>query len=58
MNITWFLFPLAAAVSLVWTASRYEYTPLIIQRSVKLFLQIILFMAVILAVLFALSYRL
>lgn len=58
MNITWFLFPLAAAVSLVWTASRYESTPLIMQRSVKLFLQIILFMAVILAVLFALSYRL
>jgi len=56
MNITWYLFPLAAAVSLVWNTSRYEFTPLILQRSLKLFLQIILFMAVILAVLFALSY--
>ena len=51
MNITWYLFPLAAAVSLVWNTSRYEFTPLILQRSLKLFLQIILFMAVILAVL-------
>ncbi|QDT31527.1 MULTISPECIES: hypothetical protein [Thalassoglobus] len=56
MNITWYLFPLAAAVSLVWQTSRYESIPLILQRSAKLFIQIILFMAVILGVLFALSY--
>ena len=55
MNITWYLFPLAAAVSLVWTTSRYESTPIILQRSLKLFLQIILFMVVILVVLFTLS---
>lgn len=58
MNITWYLFPLAAAVSLVWTTSRYESTPLILQRSAKLFVQIILFMTLILCVLFALSYGL
>lgn len=58
MNITWFLFPLAAAISLVWTTSRYESVPLILQRSVKLFVQIMLFMALILVVLFALSYNL
>ncbi len=55
MNITWYLFPLAATVSLVWNTSRYESTPLILQRSLKLFVQIILFMTVILGVLFALS---
>jgi hypothetical protein len=58
MNITWFLFPLAAAVSLVWNTSRYESTGVILKRSGKMFLQIILFMAVILGVLIALSYNL
>ena len=58
MNLTWYLFPLAAVVSLVWTTSRYESTPLILARSLKLFVQIILFMVVILAALFALSYNL
>lgn len=56
MNITWYLFPLAAAVSLVWTTSRYESTALILQKSLKLFIQIMLFMLVILVILFALSY--
>ncbi|WP_437205428.1 hypothetical protein [Planctomicrobium sp. SH664] len=58
MNMTWYLFPLAAAVSFVWTASRYESTPLILQRATKLFLQILFFMAIILVVLWALSYKL
>ncbi len=56
MNITWYLFPLAAVVSLVWQTSRYESVPVILQRSVKLFIQIIVFMAIILGALFALSY--
>lgn len=58
MNITWYLLPLAASVSLVWTSSRYEATDVIIKRSAKLFAQIILFMALILCVLLALSYNL
>lgn len=58
MNITWYLLPMAASVSLVWTASRYESTPVIIRRSVRLFLQILFFMAVILVGLAVLSYRL
>ncbi len=58
MNVTWFLFPLAAGVSLVWNASRFESTELILRRSGKMFLQIIVIMAVILGVLAALSYNL
>lgn len=58
MNITWYLLPLAAAVSLVWTTSRYESPEVILKRSVRLFVQILLFMALILGVLFALSYNL
>lgn len=58
MNITWYLLPLAAAVSLVWTTSRYESPEVILKRSVRLFVQILLFMALILGVLFVLSYNL
>lgn len=58
MNITWFLFPLAGAISLVWNASRYESTELILKRSLRMFIQILIFMAIILAILVALSYKL
>lgn len=58
MNITWFLLPLAASISLVWNASRYESTEFILRRSGKMFLQILFFMALILIVLVALSYKL
>ena len=58
MNITWFLFPLAAAISLVYCASRYEMPSKILRRSLRLFVQIVVFMAVVLAILFALDYRL
>lgn len=58
MNITWFLFPLAGAISLVWNASRYESTELILKRSARMFIQILIFMAIILAILVALSYKL
>jgi len=58
MNITWFLFPLAAAISLVWNSSRYESTAVILKRSGRMFLQILLFMAIILVVLVTLSYKL
>jgi len=58
MNITWYLVPLAAAVSLVWEASRYEQTDVILRKAVKLFVQILLFMAVVLVLLLALSHNL
>ncbi|SFI66956.1 hypothetical protein [Planctomicrobium piriforme] len=58
MNITWYLFPLAAAVSLVWNASRYESPEIILKRAGRMFVQILVFMAIILGLLVALSYRL
>lgn len=58
MNITWYLLPLAAIVSLVYSASRFELPERILQRSLSLFLQILLFMGVVLVVLYLLSFRL
>jgi len=58
INILWYLLPLTAAVSLVWQATRYEDPRVIMRRSVKLFLQILAFMAAILVVLHLLSYNL
>ena len=55
MQYTLNLLPLAAVVSLVWTATRYEYTPTIMRKSVRLFLQILFFMALILLGLYLLS---
>jgi hypothetical protein len=42
----------------VWNASRYESAEVILRRSLKMFVQILFFMALILCVLFALSYNL
>ena len=58
MSFTWFLFPLSLAISFAWTASRYEIPSVIVRRSLSLTLKILGVMAVILAVLFALSFRL
>lgn len=58
MNVTWFLIPMAAAVSLVWNASRYESTEVIVRRTTRMFIQIVVFMAIILVVLGFLSYKL
>lgn len=58
MNITWFLLPFAAAISLTWNASRYEMPAVILARSLRQFLQILFFMGLILVVLVALSYNL
>ncbi|QDU37591.1 hypothetical protein Mal4_19060 [Maioricimonas rarisocia] len=57
-NMTWFLLPLAAGISLVYSASRYEQPERILRRSGRLFAQILLFMGVILALLALLSFRL
>lgn len=51
----WYLFPLSAAISLVYSASRFEMSERITHRAVRLFLQITLFMGAVFAILFALS---
>ena len=56
-NVTWYLFPLAMVVSLVYSASRFELPDRILRRAVWLFLQIVGFMAVVFAVLWVLSYK-
>lgn len=57
-NVTFYLFPLAMIVSLVYSASRFELPDRILRRAVWLFLQIIGFMAIVFAVLWILSYKL
>lgn len=58
INVTWYLLPLAAVISLVYSATRYEDTQRILTRAGRLFMQILVFMTIILGVLVALSYRL
>lgn len=55
VNRFWYLIPLAAAVSLAYTASRYELPEVILRRSASFFLKTLGFMAAIFAVLFVLS---
>lgn len=56
--LSWYLLPLAAIISLVYNTSRYEYPPKILRRSAKTFITILVCMALILALLMALSYNL
>ena len=58
INTTWFLLPLAASISLVYSASRFELKERIIQRAIRLFLTILVFMTLVYAVLYLLSFRL
>ncbi|MCC7420466.1 MAG: hypothetical protein IT428_09305 [Planctomycetaceae bacterium] len=58
MSVTWYLLPLSAVVSLVYSASRYELPERILSRAFSLFVQIIFFMAIVLAVLYLLSFKL
>ena len=58
VNVTWYLLPLSAVISLVYSATRYEETQRILTRAGRLFLQILAFMTIIPGVLVALSYRL
>ncbi|MGD9854952.1 MAG: hypothetical protein AB7U20_08365 [Planctomycetaceae bacterium] len=57
-NITWYLLPLAAVISLVYNASRYEDRARILRQAGKTLVTILFFMAVILGVLILLSYNL
>ena len=58
MNVTWYLFPLAAVISLVYSASRYELPDAILKRAGRLFVTILVFMLIVLAVLVVLSWNL
>lgn len=58
IGLTWYLLPLAAVISLVYNATRYESPTRILRRSLKLFIQVMIGMAIILGVLMALSFNL
>ena len=58
INITWYLLPLAAVISLVYSASRYELTERILSRAARLFVTIMVFMGVVFVILLALSFNL
>jgi hypothetical protein len=51
----WHLLPLAAMISLVYSASRVEMPQAVLRRSVRLFLTILLFMGIVFAILWAFS---
>jgi hypothetical protein len=55
MQIAWFLVPLAAAVSLVYSATRFEYPPQILRRSLRLFVTILIAMTAVFVILYLLS---
>ena len=57
-NITWHLLPLALVISLAYSASRYELPERILRRSVRLFFTILIFMLIVFAVLWVLSFKL
>jgi len=57
-NTMWYMLPLAAVISLVYSASRYELPERILRRAGRLFLQIVIFMGIVLGLLLALSFRL
>jgi hypothetical protein len=55
-QVIWHLFPLAAVISLVYSATRYELPPFILRRAARLFVTITLFMAIVLGVLYTVSF--
>ena len=57
-NVIWFLFPLAAVISLVYNASRYELPERILRRALRLFITIVVFMTIVLAALMYYSFKL
>ncbi|MFQ5732339.1 MAG: hypothetical protein ACE5KM_10345 [Planctomycetaceae bacterium] len=54
-NVTWYLLPLAVMISLAYSASRYESPESILKRAARLFVTILIFMAIVLGVLILLS---
>ena len=57
-NVTYYMLPLAMAISLVYSASRYELPEHILWRAFRLFLQIVGFMGAAFLILWFLTYRL
>jgi len=57
-NFTWYVFPLAFVISLVYSTSRYELPKRIVRRTVRLFTTIIGFMAIVFGGLILLSLNL
>ena len=58
MNTTWYLLPLAASISLVYSSSRYEIPARILQRAIRLFVTMIVLLVLVYAALYLLSFRL
>jgi hypothetical protein len=58
MSYLFYLLPVSASVSLVYSATRYEHPPRILSNALRLFVKILLFMAASMAVLAALSWNL
>jgi hypothetical protein len=57
-QMAWYLLPLAAAVSLVYSATRFEHPPQILRRASRLFITILVSMAAVFVVLLLLSWNL
>ncbi len=58
LPILYYMFPLTAAISLVYSATRYEEPTAILKKSFRLFMQIIVFMLGVLLLVYLLSYKL
>lgn len=58
LPILFYMFPLTAAISLVYSATRFEEPAAILKKSFRLFMQIIVFMLGVLLLIYLLSYRL
>lgn len=54
-SISWHLLPMALVISLVYSASRFEITEVILRRAFKLFATIMIFMGGVFLLLWALS---
>lgn len=54
-SISWHLLPMALAISLVYSASRFEMSSVIVRRALKLFTTIMVFMGGVFLLLWALS---
>ena len=57
-SISWHLLPMAIVISLVYSASRFEMTDVILRRALRLFTTIMIFMGGVFLLLWALSYNL
>jgi len=56
VHSTWYLFPLAIVISLVYSASRYELSSKILSRAGRMFLTIMIFLGIVFVVLDTLSF--